>query len=91
MAALTADRDTDRMISAHDQVRMWPIAATVKIYRGALVVVNASGKSAPGTTATTHRICAGRARNRRVVRARLSARTVGFVVASVRQNRESAV
>jgi hypothetical protein len=61
MAALTATRDTDRKVSAHDQKREYKIAANVRIFAGSLVVINSVGKAAPGTTATTHRVCAGRA------------------------------
>jgi hypothetical protein len=50
MAALTQDRLTDRR--AGDTLFRHPVAAGVKIFAGALVVMNASGFVEPGTTAT---------------------------------------
>jgi hypothetical protein len=48
MAALTADFDAPYV---DGKIRSIPVAAGVKIYAGALVVMNA-GYAAPGTTAT---------------------------------------
>jgi len=50
MAALTQDRLTDRL--AGETMFRHPVAAGVKIFAGALVVMNASGSVEPGTTAT---------------------------------------
>ena len=47
--ALTQDRNTPRRPG--DQIAV-PVAAGANIYAGALVVANASGFAAPGTTAT---------------------------------------
>lgn len=47
---LTADRNTPRQPGKIIPV---PVAASAKIYAGALVVANASGYAAPGSTATT--------------------------------------
>lgn len=60
MAALTAEKATKRKISAHDQKRVYKIAANVKIYKGAMVVLIA-GKAAPAATATTIQASVGRA------------------------------
>jgi len=57
MTALTTDRATP----ARDGERYsHPVAATAKIYAGSLVVLNATGYAAPGSTATGL-IAAGRA------------------------------
>lgn len=48
--ALAADRDTPRQQAVLIPV---PMAASAVIYAGALVVANASGYAAPGSTATT--------------------------------------
>ena len=49
MAALTKDRKTQRRegVSNND-----PVAATALIYYGSIVVLNATGYAAPGSTAT---------------------------------------
>jgi len=49
MVALTKDRKTQRRegVSNND-----PVAASVKIYYGSIVVLNATGYLAPGSTAT---------------------------------------
>lgn len=47
--ALTKDRNTAYMTPGLVAV---PVAASAKIYAGALVVINASGYAAPGSTAT---------------------------------------
>ena len=50
MAALTKDRNTVR----RDGVQYSdPVAASTRIYAGALVCINASGYAVPGSTATT--------------------------------------
>jgi hypothetical protein len=49
MAALTADRNT-AMRDGH--IVSLPVAASVKIYAGALVARDASGNATPGATAT---------------------------------------
>jgi hypothetical protein len=59
MAALTAERNT---ISKADQLRnrvAWPVAASVKIWKGSLVMIDA-GYAKPGATATG-KIKAGKA------------------------------
>jgi len=48
--ALTADRDTPRK---DGEFRVLPVAASTKIYAGALVCVNASSLAVPGATSTT--------------------------------------
>lgn len=48
--ALTSDRDTPRKES---ELRSFPVAASTKIFAGALVALNASGFLVPGATATT--------------------------------------
>lgn len=48
MAALTAERNT---LSKPGELMAFPVAANVKIYKGALVVL-AAGYAQPGTTAT---------------------------------------
>lgn len=58
MAALTAARNTRRMVSEVDQVWAFKMAA-VKIYQGSLVVIRA-GYARPGATATGD-IAVGRA------------------------------
>ena len=50
MSALTADRNT---ASQHADVISVPVAASTKIFAGSLVVANATGYAAPGSTATT--------------------------------------
>lgn len=50
MAALTQDRMTDRL--GGEALFRHPVAAGVRIFAGALVVMNASGTVEPGTTAT---------------------------------------
>lgn len=50
MPALSADRNTPMKDGELIPV---PIAANVKIFAGSLVVANASGYAAPGSTATT--------------------------------------
>jgi hypothetical protein len=47
--ALNADRNTQARAG---EFLVLPVAANAKIYAGALVVVNASGYAAPGSTAT---------------------------------------
>ena len=60
MTALTTGRDTKRV----EETRITlPVAASVTIYEGALVVANSAGYAAPGTTATTLR-AVGRADER---------------------------
>lgn len=49
MAALTKDRNTKRRDA---KVFSDPVAATTKIYAGALVCINASGYAVPGSTST---------------------------------------
>lgn len=49
MAALTADRNT-AMRDGH--IVSLPVAASVKIYAGALVALDSSGNAKPGETAT---------------------------------------
>jgi hypothetical protein len=49
VTALTADRNTpERQGALYDD----PVAADVRIFAGALVVLDASGNAAPGSTAT---------------------------------------
>lgn len=57
MAALTVDRDTPRRAGIEFRD---PVAASKTLYAGALVVLDASGNAAPGSTATglTARGCA---------------------------------
>lgn len=50
MAALTKDRNTLRKDSVQ---HVDPVAASTKIYAGALVCLNASGHAVPGSTSTT--------------------------------------
>lgn len=50
MAALTRDRNTPQMNAGIIPV---PVAANAVIFAGALVVANANGYAAPGSTATT--------------------------------------
>lgn len=50
MSALTADRNTPMMDGGSIAV---PVAANAVIHAGALVVANATGYAAPGSTATT--------------------------------------
>lgn len=50
MAALIADRNTPKQ--AAQQIGV-PVATNVKIYAGSLVVANASGFAAPGSSAAT--------------------------------------
>ena len=49
MAALTKDRKTQRREGA---INNDPVAAATTIYYGSIVVLNAAGYAAPGTTAT---------------------------------------
>lgn len=49
MTALTADRPTNRR-PGHQLVD--PVAASVRVFMGSLVVLDASGNAKPGTTAT---------------------------------------
>ena len=49
MAALTSDRNTP---SRDGRVFTDPVSAGVKIYAGSLVVLDAAGNAAPGSTAT---------------------------------------
>src|SRR5262245_22360151 len=60
MAALTAARNTPRMISAHDSVRTYKMAASTTIFQGSLVMVEA-GLAKPAAASTTG-ICVGRAK-----------------------------
>lgn len=53
MAALTAERDTLEKASSFAMLHNKGVAASVKIYQGSLVVVDATGYLAPATTATT--------------------------------------
>ncbi|MFO1351910.1 MAG: hypothetical protein U1F68_15050 [Gammaproteobacteria bacterium] len=57
MAALTADRDTPLRDGKQFE---FPVAASTKIYAGALVALNSSGLAVPGSTSTTLK-CVGRA------------------------------
>lgn len=50
MAALTANRFQSR--SAEPDVESYPVAASAVIFQGAIIVSNAAGFAAPGTTAT---------------------------------------
>lgn len=50
MTALTADRNTHKKDGELIPV---PVAANAKIFAGAIVVANATGYGAPGSTATT--------------------------------------
>lgn len=52
MAALSSDRNTPRRDGS---VLSLPVAASVKLYAGALVARDASGNATPGATATTLR------------------------------------
>jgi len=49
MAALTADRNTPTRSGDH---RSFPVKSATKIYAGALVCIDSSGRAVPGTTAT---------------------------------------
>lgn len=60
MAALTQDRNTPNRDGEQFGV---PVAATAKIYAGAIVMLNATGYAVPGATATGQ-VCAGRAEAR---------------------------
>jgi hypothetical protein len=60
MAALTDDRHTRR---AEGDVESYPVAASAKIFAGALVALNAAGFAAPGSTAL-NLVAAGRAEER---------------------------
>lgn len=51
MAALTAARNTQRMISSIDEVQEYPMATATTIYMGSLVMIDA-GYAKPGATAT---------------------------------------
>jgi hypothetical protein len=62
MAALTRDRNTPEK---EGKLLALPMAAATTIYAGSLVVINAAGYAAPGSTATTLR-AAGRAEEHRV-------------------------
>lgn len=57
MTALTKDRNTPRR---EGEMMSLPVAANAKIFAGSLVVTNATGYAAPGSTATTLK-AAGRA------------------------------
>lgn len=57
MTALAADRNTPER--AGDEF-VYPVAATTKIYAGAIVMLNASGDATKGATATGQ-VCVGRA------------------------------
>lgn len=57
MAALTRDRNTPEK---EGKLLALPMAAATTIYAGSLVVINAAGYAAPGSTSTTLR-AAGRA------------------------------
>ncbi len=59
MAALTAARNTQRMISSIDEVQEYPMAASTTIYMGSLVALDA-GYAKPGATAQ-NRFAVGRA------------------------------
>lgn len=50
MTALTANRDTQRLID--DSQATYPVATNVTIFQGSIVVVNSTGNAAPATTAT---------------------------------------
>jgi predicted RecA/RadA family phage recombinase len=50
MSALTADRDTPKR---DGQEYSFPVAASTKIYQGAIVALNSSGYATKGATATT--------------------------------------
>ncbi len=49
MAALTADRNTP---TRSGDRRAFPVKASTKIFAGALVCIDASGRAVPGSTAT---------------------------------------
>jgi hypothetical protein len=51
MAALTAKRDTRRMISPLDGIEEYPMAVSTTIFQGSLVMLDA-GVAKPGATAT---------------------------------------
>ncbi len=51
MAALTAKRNTKRMLSPIDGVEEYPMAVSTTIYQGSLVMLDA-GEAKPGATAT---------------------------------------
>lgn len=57
MTALTKDRNTPRR---EGEMMSLPVAANAKIFAGSLIVTNATGYAAPGSTATTLK-AAGRA------------------------------
>lgn len=57
MAALTRNRDTKVHEIRH--LGWLPVAAGVKLYKGAIVAMNAAGYAVPGATATTL-VAAGR-------------------------------
>jgi hypothetical protein len=59
MAALTAPRNSPRASTSPAAVRNYPIADNVKIYPGALVVLNSSGLAEPATAAAS-KIAVGR-------------------------------
>lgn len=50
MAALSADRSTPELLSPRE--RVLPVAASVKIYAGSIVCINAAGYATKGATAT---------------------------------------
>ena len=62
MAALTHDRNTPER---EGEILVLPMAASATIFAGSLVVINATGYAAPGSTAATLR-AAGRAEEYRV-------------------------
>jgi hypothetical protein len=49
MAALTADRNTPRIEGVYFR---YPVAASVVVYKGALVMLDAAGNATPGAAAT---------------------------------------
>ena len=53
MTALAAERDTLELASSSGMLHNKGVAASVKIFQGSLVVVDATGFLAPATTATT--------------------------------------
>jgi predicted deacylase len=59
MAALSAARNTPRMLSSIDEIQEYPMAASTTIYQGSLVMLDA-GVAKPGATATG-KFAAGRA------------------------------
>lgn len=50
MTALSSDRNVNRRSCGR---RVFPVAASVVLFAGALVAINASGYAVPGSTATT--------------------------------------